>query len=378
MFAILGEIEFELLGGLTGMDYRSTADWAEHQLIQGKPLLEWIGEGLDEYSLAITLHTSLGDPEKRLRDLREAKAAHQPLAFVLGSGDYLGAFVLTELSNNVRRTTAAGRLHSATMTVTLREFTGTFTRKPRRLGLLDPGSLGSSSPGLQTRAVTLPSIAQKVLGYARSAGNILQSSASLYQAARSGSPLSALSQVPQLLAMTGQAIAPLQGLSSVAGLLNGGADLVTLGNNMLGSVNSALASLTAVDMSSVSGAFNSLGNINLGGMSTALAGLSAVDLGRVTSTLASLGSMTLEGVTGALSNLTAPGINGVIDEFGALAHGDFSSVTGALAAVKAVDLGNVVARVSASATAVSDAVGALDGASTKLASLAAAVITRKA
>jgi phage protein U len=377
MFAILGEIEFELLGGLTGMDYRSTADWAEHQLIQGKPLLEWIGEGLDEYSLAITLHASLGDPEKRLRDLREAKAAHQPLAFVLGSGDYLGAFVLTELSNNVRRTTALGRLHSATLTVTLREYTGTFTRKPRRLGLLDPSSLASSSPGLLSRAISVPSTAQQVLGYARSAGNILQSGASLYQAVRNGSPLSALNQLPQLLGMTGRALAPLQGLSSLAGLLDGGAELAALGDNMLGSVNGALASLTAVDMSSVSSVFGSLGSINLDGMSSALADLSAVDLGRVTSALASLGSATLEGVTGALAGLTVPGINGVIDEFGALASGDFSSVTGALASVRAVDLGNVLARVDASATQVGHALDALDGASTKLSSLAAAVITRK-
>lgn len=281
MFAILGEIEFELLGGLTGMDYRSTADWAEHSLIQGKPLLEWIGEGLDEYSLAITLHASLGDPERRLRELREAKAAHQPLAFVLGSGDYLGAFVLTELSNNVRRTTALGRLHAATMAVTLREYTGKFTRKPRRLGVLDPSSLGSGSPGLQTRAVSVPSTAQQVLGYARSAGNILQSSASLYRAARSGSPLSALNQVPQLLAMTGRAIAPLEGLGVAAGLLDGGADLVTLGNGMLEQVNLGRLGLTPVDIDTVldqvsaSGVYVDQAIARLDGACTKLASLAA-------------------------------------------------------------------------------------------------------
>lgn len=277
MFAILGEIEFEVAGGLTGMDYRSTADWAEHSLIQGKPLLEWIGEGLDEYTLAITLHAALGDPEKRLRELRTAKAAHEPLAFVLGSGDYIGGFVITELSNNVRRTTANGRLHSATMAVTLREYTGKFVRKPRRLGLIDL----AGSPGLQTQAAIAPSTAQQVLGYARSAGNILQSSANLYRAARSGSPLSALNQVPQLLSMTGRAIAPLEGLGSAAGLLDGGAGLVTLSNSMLQQVNLARLGLSPVDVDTVldkvsaSGEYADMAISQLDGASTQLSSLAA-------------------------------------------------------------------------------------------------------
>lgn len=90
MFAILGNIEFTVAGGISGIEHSGSADWAEHARIQGKPLLEWMGEGLDEYQLTIELHPVLGDPEERLRALRLAKSQHQPLAFVMGSGEYLG------------------------------------------------------------------------------------------------------------------------------------------------------------------------------------------------------------------------------------------------------------------------------------------------
>lgn len=378
MFAILGEIEFELLGGLTGMDYRSTADWAEHSLIQGKPLLEWIGEGLDEYSLAITLHASLGDPDKRLRELREAKAAHQPLAFVLGGGDYLGAFVLTELSNNVRRTTAMGRLHSATLAVTLREYTGKFTRKVSRPALID-GSFANTGlmPNLLTRVTQVPSTLQKLLGCARTVSNTLTPLSNLYSTIKSGNPAMLLGQVPGLLGMTKSAFGPIAGLQQVAGLIQGGADLVQLGDDLLGSANSALASLTSVDMSSVSGALSSLGS-NFGGMTDALASLSGVGRGLVTSTLAGLGSSTLADVTGALSSLQTSGVDWVVEEFKSLPSLDLGSVTNALAGVQAVDLENVVTRVSEGATAVNQALVTLDASSKRLTGIAADIITRRA
>ena len=86
MFAILGDIEFTVAGGISAMEQSGSSDWAEHRRIQGKPLLEWIGEGLDECSLTLELHPALGDPEQRLRALRQAKGQHQPLAFSLAVG----------------------------------------------------------------------------------------------------------------------------------------------------------------------------------------------------------------------------------------------------------------------------------------------------
>lgn len=286
MFAVLGDIEFEVRGGITGLDLRSTADWAEHALIQGKPLLEWIGEGLDEYSLSIRLHAAIGDPEARLRKLREAKTKHEPMAFVLGSGDYLGVFVITDLSNSVQRTMADGRLLIATLQVTLREYTGKVTRRAVRAGLLSPSIAGTraamlNSPKLVLSALVEASPIQRVLGQARTVSNLLRSAQGLYDLARSGSPVMALGQVPQLLNATARMVGPLQSMGTAAALLNDGSDLVALSSDVLGSVAGARSSLSPVDLASVvervgtSADYMEQAVTRLGGASTRLAGLAA-------------------------------------------------------------------------------------------------------
>ncbi|MGH8345262.1 MAG: phage tail protein, partial [Pseudomonas sp.] len=228
MFAILGKIEFTVAGGISGMEQSGTADWAEHARIQGKPLLEWIGEGLDECNLTIELHPLLGDPEARLRALRLAKTKHEPLAFVMGSGEYLGAYVITNIGNTVRRATATGQIQSAVVQLNLKEYTGAFTRKVTRSGLLDTALSGTpaaaaGSPGLISRLMPAPSTVQAVIGHAKTAGNMMRAGQNLYETVKSGNASMILGQVPQLLGVTARAIEPLQGLTAAAGLLDDGA-----------------------------------------------------------------------------------------------------------------------------------------------------------
>ncbi|KWV78629.1 MULTISPECIES: phage tail protein [Pseudomonas] len=254
MFAVLGTIEFTVAGGISGMEQTGSADWAEHARIQGKPLLEWIGEGLDEINLTIELHPLLGDPAERLRLLREAKSRHEPLALVMGSGEYIGPYVVTRVSNTIRRATAVGQVVASTVQVGLREYTGAFTRKVVRQGLLDPALGGASaigSPGLLSSMVPIPSATQLAIGHAKSAGNVLRAGKSLYEAVKGGNPSMILGQVPQLLGVTARAIEPLQGLSTVAGLLDDGADLSRLGDDVLGSVMGSRSSLDPVDLSNI-------------------------------------------------------------------------------------------------------------------------------
>ncbi|APC14524.1 hypothetical protein BLL42_01780 [Pseudomonas frederiksbergensis] len=255
MFAILGTIEFTVAGGISGMEQTGSADWAEHARIQGKPLLEWIGEGLDEINLTIELHPLLGDPAARLRSLRQAKSQHEPLAFVMGSGEYLGPYVITHISNAIRRATAVGQVVASTVQVSLREYTGAFTRKVIRPGLLNPALSGTAnglgSPGLISRLTPSPSTTQLVIGHAKSASNVLSAGKNLYETVKSGNASTILGQVPQLLGVTARAIEPLQGLTSAAGLLNDGADLSRLGEDVLGSVMGARSSLNPVDLGNI-------------------------------------------------------------------------------------------------------------------------------
>lgn len=291
MFAILGEIEFTVAGGISGMEQRGSADWAEHTRIQGKPLLEWIGEGLDECNLAIELHPVLGDPEARLRALRLAKKKHEPLALVMGSGEYLGPYVIVDLNNVIRRATAVGQIRSASIQVSLKEYTGAFTRKVLRPGLLDPAVSGTSaavtgSPGLISRMLPSPSTTQLVIGHAKTAGNVLKAGQNLYETVKSGNASMILGQVPQLLGVTARAIEPLQGLKDAAGLLDDGSDLSRLGEDVLSSVMGARSSLDPVDLGNIVDRFaasrESLGQAltKMDGASTRLSGLAAQVLTR--------------------------------------------------------------------------------------------------
>ncbi|PMY40112.1 MULTISPECIES: phage tail protein [Pseudomonas] len=291
MFAILGEIEFTVAGGISGMEQSGSADWAEHARIQGKPLLEWIGEGLDECNLTIELHPVLGDPEARLRALRQAKAKHEPLAFVMGSGEYLGAYVITNIGNTVRRATATGQIQSAVVQLSLKEYTGAFTRKVTRAGLLDTALNGTSaaaagSPGLISRLMPAPSTVQAVIGHAKTAGNMLKAGQNLYETVKSGNASMILGQVPQLLGVTARAIEPLQGLTAAAGLLDDGADLSRLGEDVLSSVTGARSALDPVDLGNIVDRFTASRQsldqalTTMDGASTRLAGLAAEVLTR--------------------------------------------------------------------------------------------------
>jgi phage protein U len=285
MFAILGDIEFTVAGGVSAIEHSGAADWAEHPRMQGKPLLEWVGEGLDECQLTLELHPVLGDPEQRLRALRMAKTQHQPLAWVMGSGEYLGPYVITHLSNVIRRTSATGQLLAATLQISLREYTGAFFRKAHTPGLLDPTARDTApamdSPGVISRQAAAPSTAQNVIRHAKTAGNVLHQAQIFYQWAEDGDPEDILAQVPQLLGVTAQAIEPLQGLASAAGLLRDGADLSRLGADVLGSVMGARDCLNPVDLASIINRFGaSQASLDeavtvLDGASDRLAGLAA-------------------------------------------------------------------------------------------------------
>ena len=291
MFAILGDIEFTVAGGISGMEQSGSADWAEHPRIQGKPLLEWTGEGLDQCNLTIELHPVLGDPEERLRALRRAKSKHEPLAFVMGSGEYLGAYVIRDISNAIRRSTAVGQINAATVQVSLAEYTGAFTRKALRPGLLDSALSGTpaaaaGSPGLVSRLMPSPSVTQMVIGHAKTAGNMLRAAQNLYETVKSGNASMILGQVPQLLGVTARAVEPLQSLTAAAGLLNDGSDLARLGEDVLSSVTGARSSLNPVDLGNIVDRFSasreSLGQAltAMDGARTRLAGLAAQVLTR--------------------------------------------------------------------------------------------------
>lgn len=286
MYAVLGKIEFEVASGITGMEQRSTADWAEHSLIQGKPLLEWVGDGLDELTFSMQLHPWLGDPEVRLRTLREAKSKHEPLAFVLGGGEYVGVYVIADIGNTPRRTSADGRLYSSSVQVSLREYTGPYTPKVVKAGLVDTAVQSTAAakiatPSLVSKLAPALTATQQVVGYARQAGTMIQQAKTIYDAVKNFNPMTLLTQAPQLAALAERALGPIGGLTEAAGLIREGQDIAQLGQSLYSSVSGARSSLTPLDLGNVADRFEASGEYitqaydRLDGASARLTGLAA-------------------------------------------------------------------------------------------------------
>lgn len=132
MYAVLGDVQFELITYFDGMEAQFGVEYAEHPVIGGKPRLQWVGDKLDEFSLDLTFHMSYCDPEAELLKLREAMLARQARQFVLGNGAYKGWFVITDVKATSRQTDKAGGLIALDANVTLREYVEPKTLETRK------------------------------------------------------------------------------------------------------------------------------------------------------------------------------------------------------------------------------------------------------
>ena len=132
MYAVLGDVQFELITYFDGMEAQFSVDYAEHALIGGKPRLQWVGDKLDEFRLDLAFHTSYCDPESELLKLRQTMLAREARQFVLGNGAYKGWFVITDLTATSRQTDKAGGLLALEAAVTLREYVEPKTLEARK------------------------------------------------------------------------------------------------------------------------------------------------------------------------------------------------------------------------------------------------------
>lgn len=122
MFAQLGDIRFELVNSFEGLEGRTSYTFAEHQVVEGKPLLQYIGDNLDELTIQFRFHVVYSDPEAEFRRLIDAANLHQALPFVFGNGLYKGRFVITEISDTIENTAADGTVIAMGAKASLKEW----------------------------------------------------------------------------------------------------------------------------------------------------------------------------------------------------------------------------------------------------------------
>lgn len=124
MWATLGDVRFELLRAPESADLAIGHTYAEHAVIEGKPKLQWTGDALRERNWTIRLHHSFCDPETVMTALRTAAAGHQALPLSLGTGTYLGRYVIVSVNEETLFTGPTGRVMELAATLKLKEWAG--------------------------------------------------------------------------------------------------------------------------------------------------------------------------------------------------------------------------------------------------------------
>ena len=124
MFAQLGDIKFELITYFNGLTETMSYNYAQHERIENKPILQFLGKGLIEENLKLNFHRTFCVPEGEIKNLVDVADKATPLKYIKGNGEYVGVFVIEEIGQVVEQASPEGDLLSIQVDVRLREYTG--------------------------------------------------------------------------------------------------------------------------------------------------------------------------------------------------------------------------------------------------------------
>ncbi|WP_079900676.1 phage tail protein [Salmonella enterica] len=268
MFAVLGDIEFELITYWDGFEATFGVDYAEHARIEGKPGLQFVGDKLDEIQISLVFHQHYCVPDVELARLRTAMKAHQALALVFGNGDYRGWFVITDVTATSEQTDSTGNVLAVNATASLREYIG----DPNPL---QPPAIRTQVPGVGAVSGAVPSpsgVAQYVrdgVNYAKQAQSVLQTTISAVRVAQKmkDNPAVALTRVPGLMSGLGNVSGALgQSVPAFNALSESMPDAISLAratSDAATYVQQAQSSLSGVDGSNIAAALDAVsGQLN--------------------------------------------------------------------------------------------------------------------
>lgn len=121
MFAVLGDIPFQVVGSPEAFSDSRGYDYAEQRVAQARPRLQWLADDLMTIRLELLLHQSFTEPAASLLVLRQAAATHAALPLIFGNGDFRGYFVITRIDTQSRQLSGSGDLFAITVRLSLRE-----------------------------------------------------------------------------------------------------------------------------------------------------------------------------------------------------------------------------------------------------------------
>jgi phage protein U len=122
MFGTYGEITFEVLG--SPVQFESSYRWtyAEHDVVEARPRLQWLSENLRTIEFDLLFHASFTNPTAQLESLLAAARDHSARPLVLGNGDHQGYFVIVALRMVSTQMTAFGDVVAMKVHLELKEW----------------------------------------------------------------------------------------------------------------------------------------------------------------------------------------------------------------------------------------------------------------
>lgn len=121
MFAVLGDIPFQVVGSPEALSDSRRYDYAEHRVVQARPVLQWLADDLVTIRLEMLLHRSFTEPLASLLVLQQTASAHAALPLVFGNGEFRGYFVIETIDTVSRQLSGVGDLFAILVRLTLRE-----------------------------------------------------------------------------------------------------------------------------------------------------------------------------------------------------------------------------------------------------------------
>ena len=132
MFAQLGDIKFEVITYFNGLQERSSYNYAQHDRINNKPVLQFLGKNLQEQDLKLNFHRTFCTPEDEIKKLKTVADKATPLKFIKGNGEYIGVFVIEEIQSSTEQASSEGDLISIQVDIRIKEYTGKIPQKPKQ------------------------------------------------------------------------------------------------------------------------------------------------------------------------------------------------------------------------------------------------------
>jgi phage protein U len=122
LFALLGEIFFEVLTSPETFSSSSEYHYAEHKVVEARPRLQWLAIELQKISLELSFHVAFTSPALQMAALRAAAEDHQARALVFGNGVFRGYFVIETLEEQHQQLADDGSYVAISARLELREW----------------------------------------------------------------------------------------------------------------------------------------------------------------------------------------------------------------------------------------------------------------